>query len=159
MAFIYECGCAWDARLPFCPVTGHGAPFVTERDRPGRDVRKFQTFVLEANDHVEFERFWNEQGEWSEKTFGSSKVRGPLGPLQHLEKEAIEAQTEVAEGGEKLHEEIADCLFLTLDAARRSGLTAAKLLEVAFQKLEKNKQREWGPFNPNGPTEHIREQQ
>jgi hypothetical protein len=82
-----------------------------------------------------------------------------LGPLQHLEKEAIEAQTEVAEGGEKLHEEIADCLFLTLDAARRSGLTPAKLLTVAFQKLEKNKQREWGPFNPNGPTEHIREKQ
>ena len=41
------------------------------------------------------QQFWNEQGEWSQKTFGLDSERGPLGPLKHLEKEAREGQEQV----------------------------------------------------------------
>lgn len=126
-----------------------------------------------------FNQFWDEQAEWSEKTFGSSTERGPLGPLKHLEKEAKEAQaeanmllgfieakqqentkdydTDIRVGTASLKEEIADCLFLTIDAARRSGMTPEDLLSVAFAKLEKNKKRTWQKPTTDGPVEHVRD--
>lgn len=128
----------------------------------------------------EARRFWDEQADFSELTFGSSKDRGPLGALKHLEKEAKEAQAElemieiftkrmqevndldprVAESltsKKHLHEEIVDCLFLTYDAARRSGMTFDDLYEGAFRKLEKNRKRKWQvPTSPDQPIEHVR---
>jgi hypothetical protein len=84
-----------------------------------------------------------------------------LGALKHLEKEAREAQHEVGVGAPnsypKLREEIADCLSLTFDAARRSGLSLDNLLDIAFAKLEKNRTRVWTkPTNSDEPIEHIR---
>ena len=111
--------------------------------------------------------FWNQQAEWSRATFGSDTERGPLGPLKHLEKEAKEAQTEVEKLARKewpsekdtlyLKEEIADCLFLTFDAARRTGISLDDLLDTAFQKLEINKAREWPKNLPlDSAIEHVR---
>jgi len=105
--------------------------------------------------------FWNEHSEWSQSVFGTDTERGPLGALKHLEKEAREAQGEVLEatvsGYEELHEEIADCLFLTFDAARRAGMTLDQLLDTAFAKLEKNRKRVWQkPTNADEPIEHVR---
>ena len=113
--------------------------------------------------------FWNAQAEWSQATFGSDTERGPLGALKHLEKEAREAQVEakwVQENPEKfdglisktqdLRTEIADCLFLTLDAARRSGMTLDDLLDTAFAKLEINKSRKWNKPTSDNPVEHVR---
>lgn len=109
------------------------------------------------------QEFWNEHAEWSQATFGTDQERGPLGALKHLEKEAREAQGEVAvveltKGyNNKLHEEIADCLFLTFDAARRAGMTLDTLLETAFAKLEKNRRRVWQkPTTGDEPIEHVR---
>ena len=119
----------------------------------------------------EARRFWHEQADFSELTFGSSATRGPLGALKHLEKEAKEAQSEiegldgssatdldgVAFSKDKLHEEIVDCLFLTYDAARRSGLTFDELYAGAFRKLEKNRKRKWQvPTSADQPIEHVR---
>jgi hypothetical protein len=104
--------------------------------------------------------FWDEQAVWSEKTFGSSVIRGPLGPLKHLEKEAKEAQESAGAVGEDVYElyiEIADCLFLTFDAARRAGMTLDELMDTCFKKLEINKNRKWQTPTANGAVEHVRD--
>lgn len=85
--------------------------------------------------------FWERHGEWSEETFGPSSHRGPIGPLRHLEKEAVEAYLE--EDNSKQKEEIADCLFLVFDAARRAGMSYSQLTKACMAKLRKNKERTW----------------
>ena len=113
------------------------------------------------------QKFWNEQSEWSQATFGTDTERGPLGALKHLEKEAKEAQREVekiqriqsntdSSIADSLNTEIADCLFLTFDAARRAGMTLDSLLDTAFRKLEINKQRKWNKPTSDEPVEHVR---
>jgi len=98
------------------------------------------------------QQFWNAHSEWSQATFGRDGERGPLGALKHLAKEAVEAQADLGN-----FEEYADCLFLTFDAARRAGLTLDTLLDIAWQKLDKNKKRVWQkPTNPDEPIEHVR---
>lgn len=98
------------------------------------------------------DEFWKQHSAWSQSVFGTDAERGPVGALKHLEKEAREAQAKPED-----KEEYADCLFLTLDAARRAGMTLDELLDVAFSKLEKNKKRRWvTPANPDEPIEHER---
>ena len=95
--------------------------------------------------------FWVEQGEWSEETFGPSAERGPAGPLRHLQKEIGEL------AAADLEEELADCLFLVFDAARRAGMTHGDMVYAVFAKLSKNKRRKWSvPSNPDQPVEHVR---
>ena len=103
----------------------------------------------------EFRRFCDEQAEWSRATFGPDNVRGPIGALKHLEKEAQEAQDAPSD-----IKEYVDCFFLVIDAALRAGFLD-NLLSAAFAKLEENKQRTW----PNWRTlpldtaiEHVREE-
>ena len=83
--------------------------------------------------------------EWSQATFGTDAERGAIGPLKHLEKEVREAQ----EALDPI--EIADCLLLVFDAARRLGLTLDQLMDAAEWKLEVNKMRKW-----NRPTSDER---
>ncbi len=98
------------------------------------------------------QKFWNEHAEWSQATFGTDAVRGPLGALRHLEKEAREAQADITD-----RVEYADCLLLTLDAARRAGMSLDDLLDTAFEKLAVNKQRTWQkPTSDDMPIEHAR---
>lgn len=111
--------------------------------------------VIENGRHSEFTRFWFAQSEWSTNTFGNGQDRGPNGPLKHLEKEAREASVEDDLTQKRM--EIADCLFLVVDAAWRAGMTPGTLLQTAFEKLEINKARKWGPKTTDGAVEHIRE--
>lgn len=99
------------------------------------------------------QKFWDQQSEWSQRTFGTDQQRGPIGALKHLAKEAVEAQADVGN-----LEELVDCLFLVCDATRRSGFTCSELLAAAFVKLEKNKKRIWPrpDFTNNEPVEHVR---
>ena len=101
-----------------------------------------------------FAEFWRAVTVWSESTFGGRASRGPIGPLKHLAKEAQEAwqETDLA----KRDEEIADCLFLVIDAANRAGMKAGDLLAVAWRKLEKNKARTWPKSVGDEPTEHVK---
>jgi hypothetical protein len=71
--------------------------------------------------------------------------------LKHLAKEAVEAQVRPADTLE-----IADCLFLVFDAARRAGLTLEGLITVAEAKLLINKARKWSKPSSDEPVEHIR---
>lgn len=101
------------------------------------------------------QEFWDAHAEWSRATFGSDEDRGPIGPLRHLEKEAREAYEEES-GSIKQHEEIVDCLFLVIDAARRSGMTLQTLLDGAAVKLAINKARKWQKPADDMPIEHVR---
>jgi len=97
------------------------------------------------------QRLWDALAEWSQTTFGTDAERGAIGPLKHLEKEAREAQEALDPV------EIADCLFLVFDAARRRGLTLDQLLDAAEWKLEVNKMRKWNKPTSVEPVEHVRE--
>lgn len=99
------------------------------------------------------EQFWDAQAEWSRATFGPDTERNHIGPLKHLAKEAVEAQVEPADPVE-----IADCLFLVFDAARRAGITYQQLIATCEEKLEINKARKWNkPGAPGEPVEHVRD--
>lgn len=105
--------------------------------------------------------FFNMQSDWSAKTFGPADVRGPRGPLIHLGKEVAESLETLNYGGinDEFLEELADCLFLLVDAAWRAGYTNKDLMGMAYQKLEKNRARTWPDWrtaDANAPVEHVR---
>lgn len=96
------------------------------------------------------EQIRNEHAEWSQSTFGSV---GPIGPLKHLSKEALEA---AAEPGDL--SEWADMQFLLWDAQRRAGITDEQITQAMTEKLAVNKQREWPEPKEGEPRLHIKEQ-
>ncbi|HCL8941028.1 TPA: DUF550 domain-containing protein [Klebsiella pneumoniae] len=91
-----------------------------------------------------------EHAEWSQSTFGNV---GPVGPLKHLSKEALEA---AAEPGDL--SEWADMQFLLWDAQRRAGITDEQITQAMIDKLAVNKQREWPEPKDGEPRLHIKEQ-
>ncbi|MES4697592.1 DUF550 domain-containing protein [Escherichia coli] len=88
--------------------------------------------------------------EWSQATFGNV---GPVGPLKHLSKEALEA---AAEPGDL--SEWADMQFLLWDAQRRAGITDEQITQAMIDKLAVNKQREWPEPKDGEPRLHIKSQ-
>lgn len=98
------------------------------------------------------ERFWIEQGKWSQETFGLDSERGPIGPLKHLEKEIQEVLQDPSDEMEYI-----DCFFLIIDAIRRKGISIERFEQLLFQKLEINKARKCGIKASDEPIEHIRE--
>lgn len=98
-----------------------------------------------------------EQGEWSQKTFGTDAERGPVGALKHLSKEALEAAQDPTN-----ITEYADCLILLMDAIRRAGHNREgfkwmDVLRAAKEKMKVNKARNWpAPTASDEPVEHDR---
>ncbi|EMZ7277498.1 DUF550 domain-containing protein [Klebsiella pneumoniae] len=88
--------------------------------------------------------------EWSQATFGNV---GPVGPLKHLSKEALET---AAEPGDL--SEWADMQFLLWDAQRRAGITDEQITQAMIDKLAVNKQRSWPEPKDGEPRLHIKEQ-
>ncbi|ENP2442639.1 DUF550 domain-containing protein [Salmonella enterica] len=88
--------------------------------------------------------------EWSDSTFGNV---GPVGPLKHLSKEALEA---AAEPGDL--SEWADMQFLLWDAQRRAGITDKQITQAMIEKLAINKSRQWPEPKDGEPRLHIKEQ-
>ncbi|OBS88734.1 hypothetical protein AYL25_13500 [Enterobacter roggenkampii] len=86
--------------------------------------------------------------EWSQATFGDV---GPVGPLKHLSKEALEA---AAEPGDL--SEWADMQFLLWDAQRRAGITDEQITRAMIEKLEVNKARQWPEPKDGEPRLHIK---
>ncbi|MBZ7546694.1 DUF550 domain-containing protein [Klebsiella oxytoca] len=91
----------------------------------------------------------NEHAKWSQATFGDV---GPVGPLKHLSKEALEA---AAEPGDL--SEWADMQFLLWDAQRRAGITDEQITQAMIEKLAMNKQRSWPEPKDGEPRQHIKE--
>lgn len=98
----------------------------------------------------ERERIRREHAEWSDKTFGDV---GPIGPLKHLSKEAMEA---AANPSDPL--EWADMQFLLWDAQRRMGISDEFITRVMIEKLAINKARQWPEPKDGEPQMHIKEQ-
>ncbi|HCQ9145264.1 TPA: DUF550 domain-containing protein [Klebsiella pneumoniae] len=88
--------------------------------------------------------------EWSQATFGNV---GPVGPLKHLSKEALEA---AAEPGDL--SEWADMQFLLWDAQRRAGITDDQITLAMIDKLAVNKLRSWPEPKDGEPRLHIKAQ-
>ncbi len=98
----------------------------------------------------ERERIRREHAEWSQATFGNV---GPIGPLKHLSKEALEAAAEPEDLSEW-----ADMQFLLWDAQRRAGISDEQITQAMVEKLAVNKQREWPEPKDGEPRLHIKEQ-
>lgn len=88
--------------------------------------------------------------EWSDKTFGNV---GPIGPLKHLSKEALEAAAEPDDLSEW-----ADMQFLLWDAQRRAGISDGEITAAMEEKLKVNMARQWPEPKDGEPRLHIKEQ-
>ncbi len=86
--------------------------------------------------------------EWSQATFGDV---GPVGPLKHLSKEALEA----AEQPDDLSE-WADMQFLLWDAQRRAGISDGEITAAMEEKLKVNMARQWPETKDGEPRLHIK---
>ena len=91
-----------------------------------------------------------EHAAWSDETFGDV---GPVGPLKHLSKEAIEAAAEPDEMSEW-----ADMQFLLWDAQRRAGISDKQTTLAMVEKLAVNKNRQWPEPKDGEPRLHIKAQ-
>ena len=89
-----------------------------------------------------------EHAAWSQATFGDV---GPVGPLKHLSKEALEA---AAEPGDL--SEWADMQFLLWDAQRRAGISDEQITLAMVNKLAINKARDWPEPKDGEPRQHIK---
>ncbi|HFU8591434.1 TPA: dATP/dGTP pyrophosphohydrolase domain-containing protein [Escherichia coli] len=91
----------------------------------------------------------HEHAKWSDSTFGCV---GPIGPLKHLSKEALEAATEPDDLSEW-----ADMHFLLWDAQRRAGISDAEITAAMEDKLKINMERQWPEPKDGEPRLHIKE--
>ncbi|WP_430537154.1 DUF550 domain-containing protein [Salmonella enterica] len=98
----------------------------------------------------ERERIRREHAEWSDATFGDV---GPIGPLKHLSKEALETAAEPDDLSEW-----ADMQFLLWDAQRRAGISDGEITAAMVKKLAINKTRQWPEPKDGEPRLHIKEQ-
>ncbi|MFP8445611.1 dATP/dGTP pyrophosphohydrolase domain-containing protein [Citrobacter braakii] len=121
-------------------------------DISASDAEKLAAVIREWDDAPAPERdqVRREHAAWSDETFGDV---GPVGPLKHLSKEAIEA---AAEPGDL--SEWADIQFLLWDAQRRAGISDEQITQAMVEKLAVNKQREWPEPKDGEPRLHIKEQ-
>lgn len=106
----------------------------------------FRAAMLQGADERHVVR--SEHAEWSQSTFGDV---GPVGPLKHLSKEALEA---AAEPGDL--SEWADMQFLLWDAQRRAGITDEQITLAMIDKLAVNKARNWPEPKDGEPRLHIK---
>lgn len=98
----------------------------------------------------EREQIRREHAEWSDATFGDV---GPVGPLKHLSKEALEA---AANPEDPL--EWADMQFLLWDAQRRMGISDDFITRAMIEKLAINKTRQWPEPKDGESRQHVKEQ-
>lgn len=89
-----------------------------------------------------------EHAEWSQATFGDV---GPVGPLKHLSKEALEAAAEPSDLSEW-----ADMQFLLWDAQRRAGISDGEITAAMEEKLKLNMARQWPEPKDGEPRLHIK---
>lgn len=115
--------------------------------REGCEVREVYAMADGVNERDQVRR---EHADWSQATFGNV---GPVGPLKHLSKEALEAAEQPGDLSEW-----ADMQFLLWDAQRRAGITDDQITQAMIEKLAVNKQREWPEPKDGEPRLHIKEQ-
>lgn len=130
-------------QIEFCrhtKITGEGRAHVNQ-------CAALFEIALAAMDR---EHVRNEHAEWSQATFGNV---GPVGPLKHLSKEALEAAAEPGDLSEWAYMQ-----FLMWDAQRRAGITDEQITQAMVEKLAVNKQRKWPLPKDGEPRLHIKAQ-
>lgn len=131
-----------------------GIPAITVCQKIGHywmaEFENVQPLYRHAQSAPDRDQVRREHAEWSQTTFGNV---GPVGPLKHLSKEALEA---AAEPGDL--SEWADMQFLLWDAQRRAGITDEQITQAMIEKLDVNKLREWPAPKDGEPRLHIKEQ-
>ncbi|EIO7323783.1 DUF550 domain-containing protein [Escherichia coli] len=115
-------------------------------DIDGGEIRELARIALAS---LEREQIRHEHAKWSDSTFGCV---GPIGPLKHLSKEALEAAAEPDDLGEW-----ADMQFLLWDAQRRAGISDAEITAAMEDKLKINMKRQWPEPKDGEPRLHIKE--
>ncbi|HBY6204371.1 TPA: DUF550 domain-containing protein [Klebsiella pneumoniae] len=128
---------------------GCGYLFTVNPVTPHADERRIILLYRHAQPASEREQVRREHAEWSQATFGNV---GPVGPLKHLSKEALEA----AAAPDDLSE-WADMQFLLWDAQHRSGIADEQITQAMIEKLAVNKQRSWPEPKDGEPRLHIKE--
>ena len=114
------------------------------------EVTSFQDIPRHQHDgSLEREQIRHEHAKWSDSTFGCV---GPIGPLKHLSKEALEAAAEPEDLSEW-----ADMQFLLWDAQRRAGISDAEITAAMEDKLKINMERQWPEPKDGEPRLHIKE--
>ncbi|SQZ76875.1 Eaa prophage protein [Escherichia coli] len=98
---------------------------------------------------LEREQIRHEHAKWSDSTFGCV---GPIGPLKHLSKEALEAAVEPDDLSEW-----ADMQFLLWDAQLRAGISDTEITVAMEDKLKINMERQWPEPKDGEPRLHIKE--
>lgn len=132
-------------------VAGIGYLFGIDREaNKFADPRRQIMLYRHAQLSPERDQVRREHAEWSQATFGNV---GPVGPLKHLSKEALEAAAEPDDLSEW-----ADMQFLLWDAQRRAGITDEQITQAMIEKLVVSKQREWPEPKDGEPRLHIKEQ-
>lgn len=119
---------------------------LNDRYAPPEVVRELARIVLAS---LEREQIRHEHAKWSDSTFGCV---GPIGPLKHLSKEALEAAAEPDDLSEW-----ADMQFLLWDAQRRAGISDAEITAAMEDKLKINMERQWLEPKDGEPRLHIKE--
>lgn len=142
---------AWQYRVSAGPATGWSLWHDGKGEQYENSYKvERRPLYCHAQPAPERDQVRREHAEWSQSTFGSV---GPIGPLKHLSKEALEA---AAEPGDL--SEWADMQFLLWDAQRRAGVTDEQITQAMIDKLAVNKQREWPEPKDGEPRLHIKEQ-
>ncbi|MBZ8709763.1 DUF550 domain-containing protein [Escherichia coli] len=113
------------------------------------DQNNMLTALKIALASLEREQIRHEHAKWSDSTFGCV---GPIGPLKHLSKEALEAAAEPDDLSEW-----ADMQFLLWDAQRRAGISDAEITAAMEDKLKINMERQWPEPKDGEPRLHIKE--
>lgn len=131
-------------KVGFCEM------FSVEPISKDADVLRVIPLYRHAQPVPERDRIRREHAEWSDATFENV---GPVGPLKHLSKEALEAAAEPDDLSEW-----ADMQFLLWDAQRRAGISDEQITQAMVEKLAVNKQREWPEPKDGEPRLHIQEQ-
>ncbi|HDS6202478.1 TPA: DUF550 domain-containing protein [Klebsiella pneumoniae] len=125
-------------------------------NRPGNDTSTIDRALpvgtqlyRHAQPAPERDQVRSAHAEWSQATFGNV---GPVGPLKHLSKEALEAAEQPGDLSEW-----ADMQFLLWDAQRLAGITDDQITQAMIDKLAVNKQRSWPEPKDGEPRLHIKE--
>lgn len=131
-------------KVGFCEM------FSVEPISKDADMLRVIPLYRHAQPVPERDRIRREHAEWSDATFENV---GPVGPLKHLSKEALEAAAEPDDLNEW-----ADMQFLLWDAQRRAGISDEQITQAMVEKLAVNKQRQWPEPKDGEPRLHIKEQ-
>lgn len=94
--------------------------------------------------------------EWANDTFKAT-AGDPIPPAHHLQKEVKELIESLEESGPKSEltkMEYADCFILLVQSAKKAGISADELLDLAKLKFAICQKRDWGTPDQNGVYQH-----